>query len=83
MTSHPKDLSDKLIQAYRGLRQALQLHTSAGAVGEQQGAEAHEQDDTIGRAYLDLVQRLSTRCAGDNHQHGYHRWFSGRDGRRF
>ena len=38
--------------------QALQLHTSAGAVGQQPGAEAHEQDDTIGRAYLDLVQRL-------------------------
>lgn len=82
MTSHPKDLSDELIQAMADSKKSLPPHPSAPAVRQQPHLTGDEPA---------LYEGAVSGADGKNppgysrylHHHRYHCRFSRRDGRRF
>ena len=61
MTSHPKDLSDELIEVMATIQKDLQTSAPAVTVREQPDLKDHEPADMTKEHYLELVDKITAR----------------------
>ena len=82
MTSHPKDLSDELIEVMASSKEDLPPSASAASVGQQR--DPKEDEPPLHEGAVSGTGRAHPQGGtGYFPDDGYHRWISGRDGGRF
>ena len=64
MTSHPKDLSDELIEVMGQIQKDLQTPASAGTVRKQPGFLKKMNRHYTKEQYLELVEKITRSCSG-------------------
>ena len=82
MTSHPKDLSDELIEVMASSKKIcrhLHLPLQSGSSEILKKMNRHYTKEQ----YLELAERIRKAVPDISLNDGYHRWISGRDGGRF